>query len=243
VNGYAHGKPTDGIGGTDPGQGPPPSNDAVDKRSLRTKCRQHRKALSDRPARSRAIWDRVFTLPEYRVAATVMCYVDHRDEVETRPYFDRIWRDGKRLVVPYCADRSGGEQPRSAKRSERRLGLFLLETINELEPGTLGILEPPQTLRDRTDRRVEPASLGLVLAPGLAFDRRGRRLGQGGGYYDRLLADLPASTPVVALAFECQVIDHVPTAAHDIPVHKVVTESTVHGQGSWGVCEAKREEA
>ena len=80
------------------------------------------------------------------------------------------------------------------------------------------------------DRKVEPASLDLVLAPGLAFDHDGGRLGQGGGYYDRLLTQLPASTPVVALAFDCQITDQVPTTAHDIPVHRIVTESSIHGQ-------------
>ncbi|HYN39183.1 MAG TPA: 5-formyltetrahydrofolate cyclo-ligase, partial [Rhodospirillales bacterium] len=53
----------------------------------------------------------------------------------------------------------------------------------------------------------------------------GARLGYGGGFYDRLLPLLRPVTPRIAGAFELQVIDHVPTAGHDVLVDRIVTEA------------------
>jgi 5-formyltetrahydrofolate cyclo-ligase len=73
---------------------------------------------------------------------------------------------------------------------------------------------------------VEPAIIDFVLVPGLAFDRRGGRLGYGGGFYDKLLADgLSPCAWVVAGAFECQMVEKVPADEHDMPMDVVVTEN------------------
>jgi 5-formyltetrahydrofolate cyclo-ligase len=68
----------------------------------------------------------------------------------------------------------------------------------------------------------------------LAFDRRGYRLGYGGGFYDRTLAELRKLKPVVAIgvAYAAQEIDEVPVADYDEPLDWVLTER--------GVIEPKR---
>ncbi len=65
----------------------------------------------------------------------------------------------------------------------------------------------------------------LVLAPALAVDRSGTRLGQGGGYYDRLLDDLDGRLPVLAVVHDEEVLDAyaLPAEAHDRPVSGAVT--------------------
>jgi len=60
--------------------------------------------------------------------------------------------------------------------------------------------------------------------PGAVFDARGHRLGYGGGYYDRLLPLLRGDARRIAGAFELQVVEQVPAAAHDLRVDAVVTE-------------------
>lgn len=68
------------------------------------------------------------------------------------------------------------------------------------------VLEPVGERRSFTDLLGGERTVTLVLVPGLAVDRSGSRLGQGGGYYDRFLAQLRAADPSIpALAY---VYDH-----------------------------------
>jgi 5-formyltetrahydrofolate cyclo-ligase len=73
----------------------------------------------------------------------------------------------------------------------------------------------------------------LVIAPLIGFDRDGYRLGQGGGYYDRTLADLRAAGRVfvIGLAYAGQEVDRVPRDAHDQPLDAILTETGYHRVG------------
>jgi 5-formyltetrahydrofolate cyclo-ligase len=183
------------------------------KAALRREALARRQALQGREELSQRIWEHLFALPELAAATWIMCYVDFDAEVRTRPFFPRLWAEGKQLVVPYCV----GEA----------LELFHLHDLDELTPGAWGILEPQPELRTAPERHVVPARLEMVIVPGVAFDRQGNRVGHGKGFYDRFLRGLPAQTPRVALAFACQLFDAVPRLPHDVPVDKVVTESKV----------------
>ena len=90
-------------------------------------------------------------------------------------------------------------------------------------PGAFGIAEP-------TGPRLGPeavAEADAVLVPALAVDPDGRRLGRGGGHYDRTLAlSVPPRTELVAVLFDGELVDSVPSAGHDIAVTSVVTPTT-----------------
>ena len=102
----------------------------------------------------------------------------------------------------------------------RMLRVYRIEDVaRDVETGYRGIPEPRASCEEVPLARIE-----WVLVPGVAFDADGRRLGYGGGFYDRLLPGVPATAPRVAGAFEMQIVDHVPTAPHDIGVDIVVTE-------------------
>jgi len=153
-------------------------------------------------------------MPEFDAARAVMLYVDCGSEVRTQAIFDEAMGRGKTVVVPYCV----GDD----------LHLFRLESLSELSAGAYDILEPRPALRGQSDRCVAPAVLDLVVVPGVAFDGRGSRLGQGKGFYDRFLKQVRRDTFLVAPAFECQMFDDVPILPHDVPVHRVVTETSVY---------------
>ena len=75
---------------------------------------------------------------------------------------------------------------------------------------------------------VLPGSTAIVFMPALAVDRSGHRLGQGGGFYDRALLDLPTHDeggPMrVALVFADEVLDALPVEPHDLRVDAIVTD-------------------
>jgi len=88
---------------------------------------------------------------------------------------------------------------------------------DDLVPGSFGLLEPP------ADAPIVALSvIDVALVPGLAFDARGYRVGYGKGYYDRLLADAPATLLTIGLCFT---ETYYPEIAHDdfdIPVARVI---------------------
>lgn len=184
------------------------------KQRLRAELRARRDRQPGRQRLSQAICRRLMALPEFAAAGCVMSYVDFSSEVHTRPLLRTLWEEGRTVVVPYCA----GDE----------LGLFRLESFDELAPSRFGIPEPRGELRARAERRADAAELELVVVPGLAFDRRGARLGFGRGYYDRFLRRLRPQTLRIGLAFECQLVEQVPLLAHDVPMHMVITESAVY---------------
>jgi 5-formyltetrahydrofolate cyclo-ligase len=82
----------------------------------------------------------------------------------------------------------------------------------------LGMLQPESRVR------LPVRAMHCVLIPLLAFDAGGRRLGQGGGFYDRTLAQCGRWPHRVGLAFAAQQLARLPADAHDVPLHAVLTE-------------------
>ncbi len=184
------------------------------KDEIRKAAHAARKDQPNKEEVSRAITDRVMRLAEYQAAKCVMWYIDVRDEARTRHALADAIASDKRIVIPYCVD---GE-----------LELFHLESMDELATGMYKILEPREDLRDVASKKVNVDELDLILVPGVAFDARGGRTGHGKGYYDKLLENAKPDTPLVSLAFECQMFDEIPMQTHDIYMDKVVTESKVY---------------
>ena len=92
-----------------------------------------------------------------------------------------------------------------------------------LEDGPYGTLQPLA--------RVTPVLPDVILAPLLAFDSAGWRLGYGGGFYDRTIADFVArghKARVIGLAYDGQKLDKVPVGPYDMPLDAVLCPSGLH---------------
>ena len=116
---------------------------------------------------------------------------------------------GARVLLPVVAE---GRQLEWAVDSGR------------LAPGRFGLLEP-------VGPRLGPTAIGtaeVIVVPALAVARDGVRLGRGGGYYDRALLHAGVDAVVVALVFDEEFLDDLPSAPHDRRVHAAVTPS-----GGW----------
>lgn len=184
------------------------------KAKLRAVAEARRLRQPDKDRLSRLIVERFIATDEYAACETLLSYVHVRNEVRTHDFLRDALKQDKRIAVPYCV---GNE-----------LELFLLESMEELTPGTLGILEPKPELRANASKKIDVADIDLIMVPGVAFDTRGGRLGHGRGYYDRLLAGKRPDAAAVAVAFECQLIPQVPMGRHDVPMDRLVTETAVY---------------
>jgi 5-formyltetrahydrofolate cyclo-ligase len=192
------------------------------KQQMRRAAYDARNAQPDKDRLSELAIDQFVELPEYQRARTAMWYLHCRSELRTRQALPAVLASGKRIVVPYCTvDQQG----------ENKLGLWWLESMDELIPGTWKILEPPRERWGEPGKEVDPRELDIVMVPGVGFSRRGARMGNGQGYYDRLLRQVRPDCPLVAVCYESQLFDDLVVAPHDVFMDKVVTERTVY-QGS-----------
>ena len=195
-----------------------PGSDVVaQKKELRDQAHARRNAQENKDELSRHIVARFMSLPEYQSAKTVLFYVDVRSEVRTRHSLDAALQSGKKIAVPWCTQAV-------------ELALFHLESMEELAIGMYQILEPLPQLRLLPEKQVDPQELDLVMVPGVAFDRRCARMGHGKGYYDKLLENARPGTPLVALAFECQLFPEIPVAPHDVFMDRIITEQAIYSK-------------
>lgn len=179
-----------------------------------------RAALPDRDGASSRVAARLRDLPEYAAARTVCWYVGVREEVATAAMIGAALEEGTRCVVPW--------------RAAERLELFEITSLEELATASWGLREPGESVRADPSRQVHPEAVDLFVVPGVAFDRRGGRLGYGRGFYDRLLPAARRDAVFVGLAFEVQMADAIPRAAHDVPMHCVVTDAAVYPANAGG---------
>jgi 5-formyltetrahydrofolate cyclo-ligase len=181
------------------------------KRELRARMIAARDGLDPvyRAAAARIISARVRALSSYGAARVVLVTLPFDSEWDTRPLAQDALASGKTLVVP------------RVNNTTRMLELHAVGDIaSHVARGYRGIPEPLSTRR-----RIDAAEVDWVLVPGVAFSADGRRLGYGGGYYDRLMATLAPATSRIAGAFDAQIAERIPAAAHDLRVDQIITES------------------
>ena len=175
----------------------------MNKKELRSLIRQKKRAMTDAEIQEKS--DKLAELfaasDAYRNAKTVYGYLPYNQEVRTVPMLQRAMEDGKRVAVP--------------KVFGDDMKFIFISDLSRVEKGYAGIPEPVD------DGPVADDPTALVLMPGLAFDREGHRIGYGGGFYDRFLAQEP-DHPTLALCYDFQMQDALETEEFDIPVDTVL---------------------
>ena len=175
----------------------------MDKRELRQKIRERKRAMTPEEIEiaSGKLAQLFLETELYRNAETVYGYLPYNQEVRTGPILEQALADGKRVAVPKVY----GDEMR----------FIYMTDLTKVAKSAFGIPEPV------ADGPVADDPTALVLMPGLAFDREGHRIGYGGGFYDKFLAQEP-NHPTIALCYDFQVVENLPTEEFDIPVDCVL---------------------
>ncbi len=175
----------------------------MNKQELRAHIRTLKRQMTEDEivTKSNALCTLFTQTDAYRNAKALYGYLSYNQEVRTMPILEQALRDGKRVALPKCYG------------SEMRF--IYTDDLTLIGKSSCGVPEP------LADEPVADDETALVLMPGLAFDREGHRMGYGGGYYDRFLAAEP-DHPTVALCFDFQITEQIPTEEFDIPVDLVL---------------------
>ena len=176
------------------------------KDEIRRTMRERRKALTpeERTAASDAVCAK---LAELQFRPPIAVYLASPQEIDLSPFIRKMRTTGVTVVAP----RWNGET----------YELAVLKGLDDahLRQGPMGIREPAEA------EIVPPREVGVWLVPGLAFTRNGKRLGYGGGWYDRLLADATKDAVKLGIAHAFQVVDDLPSEPHDILLTGAIDDS------------------
>ncbi|NLE70838.1 MAG: 5-formyltetrahydrofolate cyclo-ligase [Actinomycetales bacterium] len=185
------------------------------KEQLRRAIRAERARRSPR-ALAAAAEDLARVVTEIPAVATADClaaYVARPTEPPTMPLLERLAARGARILLPVLG--AGLRRDWAWYRGSADLQVRAPGRPAEPAGPTLG----PDAV----------AEAQAIIAPALAVDTAGGRLGQGGGWYDRVLRHAPASAVVIALVFEEELYDAeerpLPREPHDRAVDIVATPS------------------
>ncbi len=181
----------------------------ISKAELRRSVREKINLIapSDLAEKSARICKAIASRPEWRQARTVCLFAPHSHE----PAVDSLWRHiGDKQV---CYPRVAGS----------RLDLLFVRDFSELKTSRWNLREPEYA----PENLASLENIDVLLVPGVAFSRDGGRLGRGGGFYDRLLAEPRLRAWKIGVCFDAQLVAEVPSEAHDRKVDAVVTEGGV----------------
>ena len=189
------------------------------KRSIRVAAQSRLDELSEADAHRLSLkaCDHVAGADFFASALTVMLYLPMPRELDVTPLALRCFQLGKTV----CAPRLNWDHGRMTAVEVHGFD-------DKFEVRRHGVREPLE------GRPVPPAEIDLVIVPGLAFDASGERLGRGGGFYDRFLAQ-PGFRPGVVrcgVGYDFQIVDSIPTLAHDIRLDAIVTDRRIIRIGS-----------
>ena len=184
---------------------------AAAKTAMRRQILAARARLSppERAAAGRALRDAVLGLPQVQMAGTIAAYYSVGSEPDTHGLVYALWKRGSYVLLPLL-------------RPDMDLDWASYEGPDSLRPGPRGLTEPAEP-----PRGVPAVSRAdVVIVPALAVDRRGARLGRGGGSYDRALARVGPQVPTIALLYDAELVDDLPSAVHDQRVRLAACPAT-----------------
>ncbi|MEI5890518.1 5-formyltetrahydrofolate cyclo-ligase [Bacillus cereus] len=179
-----------------------------EKLRLRKQIIEHMNSLSEEryTTLSEQIAFSLYAQKEWAEAKTIGITLSMENEVNTYPIIEKAWEEGKKVVVPKC------------NKETRTMSFRQISNFDQLETVYMNLREPIPVLTEELDAD----EIDLQIVPGVAYTERGERIGYGGGYYDRYLVHYKGKT--LSLAYEFQMVQHIPVEPFDKNVEKIITE-------------------
>ncbi len=188
------------------------------KDELRRAIRHQREGRSHRLRDEAAVAfaDVLATVPAVQDAAVVVAYAARPTEPGTGELLERLAGRGARVLLPVLGAGLARDWAEYAGPDDLR----------ERAPG-----RPPEPGGPNLGADVI-VEADVVICPALAVDTSGARLGQGGGWYDRVLKQVRPGVPSIAMVFPEELYDAadrpLPYESHDVPVQAVATPAGWH---------------
>ena len=157
----------------------------MNKKELRSTYSEKRKNLSasERDKLSLQIANRCLGLPVWQLQYFhLYLNIPQKNEVDTSFLLTILQGKDKDIVIPKVLPNGD-------------LSHFLLTDATQIKPSKWGVPEPLSGLE------IRPDTLEVVFLPLLAYDKSGYRVGYGGGYYDRFLAQCRREVVKIGLSF------------------------------------------
>ena len=157
---------------------------------------------------STKIYKKLIQTSEYAEAEKILIYCSIGSEVNTEKIINHAINTGKTVAIP--------------KTFPDRIAFYEIKNLQNTKLSKMNIPEP---IINKISQQITPCEKTLIIIPGLCFDKRGNRIGYGGGYYDKYLAQhADKKHKKIGLCYEIQIAETVCADAHDIKVDKVITE-------------------
>ncbi|MFH2020329.1 MAG: 5-formyltetrahydrofolate cyclo-ligase [archaeon] len=160
---------------------------------------------ADIDAKNNLLKKNIEKLPEFKNAKTVCFYISLENEAETHGMIKDSLKNKKKVIIPYV--------------DNQEIVLHELLDFSELEKGRLGILAP----KKQFIRKFDSKNIDIIIMPGLMFDKKGHRIGFGESHYDKALSKTKAKK--IAIAYDFQIVDYMPSVVHDIKADIIVTDT------------------
>ena len=182
-----------------------------------------------------AIRDSLRGLEQLKNAGCVAGYIPMNGEVDLTPLLAILAESGTRVCLPRGYRVKSGssianeeaDDPRKLRSDVEDLAYVMAEISSEafsnsakenvMIEGAFGISEP-----NSTARVVQNSEVDVWLVPALAFDEHGNRLGRGGGFYDRFLAESAGTR--IGVGYDSMILNELPCDEWDQSMDLIVTE-------------------
>lgn len=160
--------------------------------------------LKARQSAAKNIADQLGTILDDISGKTIAAYWPIRGELDLRPWMEKAVEQGAKIALPVVVEKN---QP---------VEFHLWTPDCKMAIGNWRIPVPADAVAVTPD---------IIIVPLLGVDKEQYRLGNGGGYYDRTLAQLPSAT-TIGVGQSFAKMDTIYPMPWDIPMQRIVLADT-----------------